>query len=484
VHRLKAVIAAAFLLTLPALMQAAWGADSLVVAHVTVIDVASGISRPNESVVITGNRIADVGADDKIVVPRGAKVIDAPGRFMIPGLWDMHVHWYNKQSLTLFIANGVTGIRQMFGNADLLRWREQIARGSLEGPRMVVASPILDGDPPIWPGSVVVHDEAEGRRAVVDAKRSGADFVKVYSLLSRAAYLGIADEAKRQGIPYAGHVPFSISPLEASEAGQRSIEHLMGILLASSNDEEQLRRELAASRTPVISRFRAEARALDTYNSTKAAGLFETFVKRETWQCPTLTELRGDAYQDDESFRKDPRLAFIPRPMRERWNSRMFNRGEQGKAIARRLFQKDLELVGAMRHAGVPLLAGTDTGNPFCFPGFSLHDELALLVAAGLTPAEALRAATLDPARFLGLTETLGTVDAGKVADVVLLDGNPLEDIRNTQRIDAVIANGRLYERKALERMLLEGRVTAASTPRSRFANPAMSVASIGRPKK
>jgi imidazolonepropionase-like amidohydrolase len=462
---MKTVIAV-FLLALPALLPTASAAESLVLAHVTVIDVDGGTAKPNETVVITGNRIADVGADDKIVVPHGAKVISASGKFVIPGLWDMHVHWYNEQSLTLFVANGVTGIRQMFGNPDLLRWREEIARGSLQGPRMVVASPIMDGDPAVWPGSIVVHNEAEGRKAVAEAKRSGADFVKVYSLLSREAYLGIADEARHQGIPFAGHVPFSISAAEASEAGQRSIEHLMGILLASSSDEAQLRREQVGSSTPVITRFRLEARALNTYDSAKAAGLFATFVKHETWQCPTLTMLRGEALQDDEDLRKDPRLAFIPRVMQERWSRRMFSRGEQGNAIARRLFQKELELVGGMRHAGVRLLAGTDTGNPFCFPGFSLHDELDLLVAAGLTPAEALRAATLDPARFLGLNETLGTIDAGKVADLVLLEGNPLEDIRNTQRIDAVIANGHLFERKALDRMLMEGRAAAEKGPR------------------
>jgi len=461
---MKAIIAV-FLLALPALLQTASGADSLVLAHVTVIDVAGGTATPNESVVITGNRIADVGADDKIVAPRGAKVIDAAGKFVIPGLWDMHVHWYTRQSLSLFVANGVTGIRQMFGNPDLLKWRDEIARGSLEGPRMVVASPIVDGDLPIWPGSTVVHDAAEGRKAVDDAKRSGADFVKVYSLLSRDAYLGIADEAKRQGIQYVGHVPFSISATEASEAGQRSIEHLMGILLASSDEEAQLQRQLVGSSTPVITRFRVEARGLATYNPAKAASLFETFVKHDTWQCPTLTMLRSE-YVDDASLRNDPRLAFIPRPMQQRWAARTFNRGEQGNAIAKRLFEKDVELVGAMKRAGVPILAGTDTGNPFCFPGFSLHDELVLLVAAGLTPAEALRAATVDPAKFLGLTQMLGTIDAGKVADLVVLDGNPLEDIRNTQRIDAVIANGHLFERKALDKMLVEGRAAAEKTPR------------------
>jgi imidazolonepropionase-like amidohydrolase len=205
---------------------------------------------------------------------QGARVIDAGGKFLIPGLWDMHVHWYNRDTLTLFTANGVTGIREMFGNSDLLRWRDEVAKGSLQGPRMVVASPIIDGPQPVWPNSISVRDEDEGRN-------------------------------------------------------------------------------------------------------------------------------------------------------------------------------KEVEVVGDMSRAGVLFLAGTDTGNPFCFPGFSLHDELVLLVKAGLTPTESLRAATLNPAKFFGLDQTLGTIERGKLADLVLLEANPLEDIRNTQRIDAVVMNGRFYDRSA-----------------------------------
>lgn len=203
-------------------------------------------------------------------------------------------------------------------------------------------------------------------------------------------------------------------------------------------------------------RVRAEAIALETYNNRKAAELFERFVKNETWQCPTLTVLRSTASLGDQSFRSDQRLKYVSRQIKERWSQRIANRNEGNYANAKRVYQKELEIVGAMRRAGVQILAGTDTGNPFCFPGFSLHDELALLVKAGLTPIEALRSATLNPAKFLGLDQTLGTVEPGKIADLVILDANPLEDIRNTQRINAVILNGRLFDRKALDKMLAE----------------------------
>jgi imidazolonepropionase-like amidohydrolase len=431
----------AILLLLSALPLVGWRTDAqqkaLVLTHLTIIDITGGPPKPDMTVVVIGNQITDLGEAGKVSVPQGGRVIDAGGKFLIPGLWDMHVHWYNRDTLTLFTANGVTGIRQMFGNSDLLRWRDEVAKGSLQGPRMVVASPIIDGPQPVWPNSISARDEAEGRKAVTRVKQWGADFVKVYSLLPRDAYFAIADEAKRQGLSFVGHVPSSVSPAEASDAGQKSIEHLTGI------------------------RARAVARALETDNDQKSADLFARFVKNETWQCPTLTVRRSNAYQGDENFGRDQRLKFIPPRIQERWSQRIANRNEGNFANAKNNFQKELEIVGAMQKAGVPLLAGTDTGNPFCFPGFSLHDELALLVIAGLTPVEALRSATLNPAKFLGLDKTLGTIEQGKVADLVLLDANPLEDVRNTQRINAVISNGRLFDRKALNKMLDQAEAAA-----------------------
>jgi Amidohydrolase family len=454
----------AFLLLLPTLLLAGGKTDSqqkaLFLTHVTTIDITGGAPKPDMTVVITGDHISDIVEAGKVSDPQGGRVIDAGGKFLIPGLWDMHVHWYSRDTLPLFTANGVTGIRQMFGNSDLLRWRDEVAKGSLQGPRMAVASPIIDGPQPVWPNSISVSDEAEGRKAVTKVKKWGADFVKVYSLLPREAYFGIADEARKQGIPFEGHVPFTVSAAEASDAGQKSIEHMTGVVLACSDKEDELRSELVQGNSPAA-RSRADAKAIDTFSAKKEAELFARFIKNGTWQCPTLTVRRSNAYQDDPNFRNDERLRFIPRQILERWGMRTGNRGGGGYANAKRQFQKEVEVIGDMRRAGVPLLAGTDTGNPFCFPGFSLHDELALLVKAGLTPAESLRAATLNPAKFFGLDQTLGTVEKGKLADLVLLEANPLEDIRNTQKIDAVIINGRFYDRKALDKMLSQAQTIA-----------------------
>jgi imidazolonepropionase-like amidohydrolase len=454
----------AFLLLSLTLLLASGRSDpeqkALVLTHVTIIDITGGAPKPDMTVVITGARITDLGEAGKVSVPQGGKEIDAGGKFLIPGLWDMHVHWYGRDTLTLFTANGVTGIRQMFGTSDLLRWRDEIAKGSLQGPRMVVASPIIDGPQPVWPGSISVRDEAEGRKAVTRVKQWGADFVKVYSLLPREAYFGIADEARKQGLPVEGHVPFSLSAAEASDAGQKSIEHLTGVILACADKEAESRSEpVNANSSPA--RTRPEVQALETFSAKKEAELFARFIKNGTWQCPTLNVRRSTAYQDDPNFKNDDRLRYIPRQILERWGMRMGNRRAEFYANEKRLFQKQVEVIGDMNRAGVLLLAGTDTGNPFCFPGFSLHDELALLVKAGLTPTESLRAATLNPAKFFGLDQTLGTIEQGKLADLVLLEANPLEDIRNTQRIDAVIMNGRFYDRKALDKMLAQAQTLA-----------------------
>jgi hypothetical protein len=441
----------------PALLLAAAKTDpqqsSLVITHVTIIDVAGGLAKPAMTVVINGGRITGLGEDGKVPVPQGGRLIDARGKFLIPGLWDMHVHWYSRYLLTLFTANGVTGIREMFGNSDLIRWRDEIANGSLQGPRMFVASPIVDGPDPVWPNSIPVRDEEGGRKAVLRVKQWGADFVKVYSLLPREGYFGIADEARKQGLSFVGHVPLTVSAAEASDAGQKSIEHLTGIILACSDKEAELRVELVKGASPAA-RSRIEVTALETFSAKKEADLFARFTRNGTWQCPTLTVLRSAAYRDDSAFTNDGRVRFVPRQVLVRWRQRIVNPSGESYANAKRLFQKAVEVVGDLRRAGVPILAGTDTGNPYCFPGFSLHDELELLVKAGLTPAESLRAATLNPAKFLGLDQKLGTIEQGKLADLVLLEANPLEDIRNTQRIDAVIVNGQFHDRKALDKML------------------------------
>ncbi|HEX8843847.1 MAG TPA: amidohydrolase family protein [Pyrinomonadaceae bacterium] len=457
------------LLPIPILCQTKQNADpySLVFTHANVIDMTGAPVRRDVTVVITGDRIAAIGSERELKIPNNSEVVDARGKFLIPGLWDMHVHTLTKEMFfPLYLANGVTGVRDMYNPlAKFDDWRREIDEGKILGPRLVASQTLVDGPKPVWPLSIAVSNEAQGREAVLSLKKRGADFIKVYSLLPRDAYFAIADEAKKQGIPFAGHVPVAVSALEASDAGQKSIEHLTGVLLASSAREDELRaaalRALADGRSLLIeSFFKSEVEALKSFDEKKARTLFARFARNGTWHVPTLTVLNAFWTFDDPTTLNDPRLKYIPPFIRLAlgWDpKRAFGfkiRTAADVAEGKRLFRRQLELVGAMHRAGVRVMAGTDTPNPFVFPGFSLHDELALLVRAGLTPLEALQSATRNPAEYLNRLDSFGTLEKGKVADLVLLEADPLADISNTKRIAAVVRSGKLLTKAQLQEML------------------------------
>jgi imidazolonepropionase-like amidohydrolase len=435
------------------------------ITHVTVIDTENGKKIQDRTVVISGDRISEVG-DSKGMKPlAGAKVVDGSGKYVIPGLWDMHVHAVFAERLDsmfpLFVANGVLGIRDMGTSmplAEIDRLRKQTANGSRLGPRIVAAGPLLDGHPkPMRPNFLAITKPEEGQDAVRRLKRSGSDFIKVYSWLSRDSFLAIAEEANKQNIPFAGHVPFSVPVLEASDAGQKSMEHLYGIALACSAREDEIRNELVKSGTNVTFRVLnhmeiEEAGA--SYSEKKAARVFAHLAKNHTWQVPTFAADLPDSRAFDTRVTSDRRLTYIPPFVQERWSKGTAPIGESspwGK-----FFERRLQVLGAMYRAGVPVLAGTDTAwyQPYTYAGFSLHDELALLVQAGLTPMESLQAATINPARFLGLEKDLGTVEKGKIANLVLLDADPFADIHNTTKISEVFLAGKEFDRSALGQML------------------------------
>ncbi len=439
----------------------------LAFTHVTVIDMTGAAPQPDLTVLIMGNRIRAVGKAGRVRVPRGAQVIDAAGNFLIPGLWDMHVHIAEtERSLPMFVANGVTGVRDMGGNPDdLFRWRSGIAAGRLLGPRIVACGPIIDGPQPAAHGPTIsVSTPEEGRKVVTDLKQRGADFIKIYDRLPRDAYFAILEHAKKLKIPVVGHVPLSVATIEASDAGQKSIEHLGTILEGSSTIETELRQLETAPMPPgdpseFPRRLAARGeRMLDTYDEQKAMSLFSHLLKNQTWQVPTLVVKEGQTFIDDLSRRADPRLKYIPQSEQEWWSPQknFFARYRTPEYIVhrKRLFRKELELVGAMHRAGVPFMTGTDVSGAYVFPGFGLHDELRLFVQAGFTPMEALQAATRNPAKFLGELSSQGTVERGKIANLVLLEANPLADISNTQRIKAVVVNGRYLPKEVLQRML------------------------------
>ncbi|HKZ76906.1 MAG TPA: amidohydrolase family protein [Pyrinomonadaceae bacterium] len=451
--------------------------NTLAFTHATVIDVVGAKSLPNMTVVIRDGRIADLGRDGKVPLPRDARIIDSSGKFLIPGLWDMHVHTSYKSFLTLFVANGITGVRDMGGSPGefelLQQWRQQIRNRTLLGPHIVAAGIHVDGPIPLGrPNSLNVATENEAREAVDFLKGRGANFIKVYSMLPREAYFAIAEEARKQGLSFAGHVPASITAREAADAGQQSMEHLFGVLTACSTDESALWKEAMSSVAKsgisvfVQAEIGAELKAMITYDEKKATALFARFVENGTGQVPTLAAWRTIETEDDSHFDSDIRLKYMPLERKGSWKAQrtrfLQSLGAEYDAKKLRLFENQLKLVNRMHRAGVLIMTGTDSAAPYVFPGFSLHDELLLLVRAGLTPMEALQAATRNPAKFLGLLDSFGSIDRGKIANLVLLEANPLQDISNTQKIAAVVIEGQLLTKEALRSLLADASAMAA----------------------
>jgi imidazolonepropionase-like amidohydrolase len=457
---------------------------SFAITHVTVIDVTGAPSQSDSTVVIADSRITAVGPSSSLHIPLGTKVIDASGKFLIPGLADMHVHLTGAGEpvgsrdfiLPLLIANGVTTVRDMGGSAVLLKQlREEIASRDRIGPQIFFTGPYLDGDPPYFQPSIVVRRAQDAAAAVQQLKSDGVDFIKVQSRLQPDAYFAIAEASRRAGMRYVGHVPDAISARAASEAGQASIEHLTGVLLACSTREDELRRRQLAAPSPYgsvnqsLERLRVwQQDLLDSYSDEKAAKLFQTFVANHTWQVPTFPLLIHLAYLTPETdLASDFRVKYVPASVRKNWDTgRRENLSNQGAAefqMRRELVKRSLSVFKQMYAAGVPVMTGTDTTAPNVFPGFALHEDLNYFVQAGLTPLQALQSATIKPAEFLGHAAEQGTIAPGKRADLVLLNANPLDDIRNTQKIDAVIVNGKLLNRGDLDALLARVAAFAAS---------------------
>jgi len=346
-------------------------------------------------------------------------------------------------------------VRLMFGSKHTPSLRAEIASAPV-APEVIFGSAIVDGDPPVWPGSIIIKNPGDARRTVDEIKADGADFVKIYNDIPRDAYFALAEEARKQNIPFAGHLPYGVRVSEASDVGQRSIEHLDGIAIACSKREESIIKELRPLH--YLEKMNLVVEAIHSFDSAQCEALLTQFRRNGTWQVPTLTVHRGMAFLNDYHFTSDPRLAYMSGEVRHRWqpeNDFRFRRWPPAEfELHRCVFNADKQLTGIMFRAGVPLLAGTDAMNPFCFPGFSLHDELALLVESGLKPLAALQSATLRPAEFLGRSEALGLIAPGKRADLVLLSADPLADIHNTTQIQAVWLHGKYFDRPALDVLL------------------------------
>ncbi len=409
---------------------------AVAIQDVTVIDVSAGTARPHLTLIVDGDRIRSLGPAASTTVPKGVAIVDGKGKFLIPGLWDMHVHlWYPENQLPVYVAFGVTGVQDM--GSDFKRtsaWRAQIATGKAVGPHILTCGPPVvekpTGDEKL-PG-LIARTPEEARKAFDDLWNLDVDFIKVLSGLSRDAYFALAEQSRHWNVPLRGHIPRGVTALEAVEARQNSLEHLFGVqagLLSEGGDLDE----------------------------RKTVELFEKSALVGTRHSPTLLLWRRMGHLDDEALKNDARLKYVPESIRKSWpdpsdDTKKWT-GEtraQWKAQVERIYR----ITALAKRTKVELLAGTDTGDPYTIPGASLHDELEQLVRAGLTPREALEAATLAPARMLGWDEAMGTIAKGKVADLVLLEANPIEDIRNTRRIAAVFARGKHFSRKDLDEIL------------------------------
>ena len=415
-------------------------ADTITITNVTVMDGSDAATKPNMTVIITGDRISSIQQtkDQKFQ----ANVIDGTGKFLIPGLWDMHAHLtnYSEIACPALVANGVTGIRDLGGNLDLIDWmRERVANGKLVAPNIFRAGPFVDGSKPGVADRLVVWNASDARDAVHFLKKRGVDFIKTHTGTPREAYFALLDEAQKEGIKVVGHIPMEIDPVEAIDAGQYSIEHVVTLFESPF--------------AKIVKSGKSQEDAMKEFPDEYFVTLARRMVSKKTWFDPTLIAYWNRSYQWDIRERKDPRERYISASAKEFW--KVFpDLPPDKRTLLAKAYERFSRITAIMKKEGVRFLVGTDLGGKYSLPGFNVHDELELLVKAGLTPQEALQAATRNCAESLGILSRTGTIEVGKSADLVLLNSSPLENIKNTKDIFAVIRNGQVLHRADLDALL------------------------------
>jgi hypothetical protein len=436
---------------------------TLAIEHVAVIPMDREVVLADQTVIVVDGRITALGAAAEVTVPDGATRIDGRERFLMPGLADMHVHVWDENDLYLFVANGVTTVRNMFGAPLHLDWRTRIEADALLGPRIYTAGPIVDGEPAVWPGSVELTDPDEADAVARAQKDAGYDFLKPYSRLTRENYDALIVAGKKVGLPLMGHTPVALTLTDVIDAGQTTIEHLDGFSEAAQR---------ADSPFPTVD-SRTDIPAWKSIDDARLPVIANAMRDANVWNCPTLVVLQKWSQGDEAAaLLARPEMRYVSPFMRANWSpSSPMNYLARLPAsyvtAAHEALPFQQKAVRALRDAGAGILAGTDMGNPFVIAGFALHEELAYLVGAGLTPYEALRAATIDAARCMDAENEWGSIAVGRRADLVLLDANPLDDVAHAKRRIGVVLRGRWLSEDAM-RAELEKRAESfeANTPR------------------
>jgi hypothetical protein len=384
----------------------------------------------------------------------------------------MHAHmmrekWYESQ-MPLLRSNGITGFREMWGNLEIANnVRSQIENDKLPYFRFIASGHILDGKKAFWAGSIPVETEGRALTIIDSLIKQKADFIKVYSFLTPEMFHAIARRCKEKGIPFSGHVPHTVWLNDASNAGMASMEHLYGFLIeACSNSDSAM--ALMQQSVKAYEKGDKEERkkiqllfyslVLDNFSKEKMRLIAQTLKKNNTYVVPTLVTLRGEYFANDTSFTFDPRLKYMSKETLAFWKETTENdikrNTETDWLNKRKRWLIERQIMEILISEKVPIMAGTDADNPYAFPGFSLHDELALYVEDGMSPLEALRSATIIPLNFLKMTDSIGAIEKGKLADLVMLEANPLEDIKNAAKINTVISNGKVFGKNYVDSIL------------------------------
>jgi imidazolonepropionase-like amidohydrolase len=445
---------------------------TLVITNLNIVDVTTGKIARNRLLAISGDTIKAVDDTKMVARYKAHRYFDAMGKYAMPGLWDMHVHFRggdsligaNKALLPLFLANGITTVRECGGDMtpSVMAWGKQTTQGELAGPRIFTSGPKLDGPGAVWAGSLPVVTPDEVSKALDSLQKLKVDFVKIYdSKISHDAYLEIIRQARKRGMRVTGHMPFTVELKEAASLGMNGSEHLYYVFKACSSKEDSITdliRQQEHTDHP-IGLFGALPALYNTYDSAKAKQLFKYLAEKNFTITPTLFISKTLAEIKETDHTKDSMLAYIDPGIQATYQGRVRGARRQSDEVTQ--FKKKYDalctsLVPQMYAAGVNVVAGSDCGasNSFVYPGTSLHEEIKLLVAAGLTPAQGLKTATVNGPKFFGVGNFYGSLQAGKCSDLILLDSNPLENINAIDRINVVMANGKLYTSADLNALL------------------------------
>ena len=431
---------------------------------VTVIPMNVPQVLKDQVVLVRGERVAEVGAVAAVKIPADARRIDGHGLFLMPGMADMHVHFLEKGKLgkfdtyfPLYLASGVTTVRLMGTPPDLRTLRDEINQGTRLGPTLLLTGQLIDGPPAQWGGSNVVTTPEQARNNVDRQKRDGYDFVKVYDNLSVAAYDAVVDEAHKQHVPVVGHVPYPGGLAHVLKIPLDSIEHVEAFFIAAQRHGSPY--EHVSSVPPHLGhRLFPPPKYYDDVDEARLPELAAATAKAGSWVVPTLMMPMNvlSPQETAEAFNR-PMVKYATPYLRGWWGMGVEGVDSEGDwAAIRHGKELRLKVVRALHDAGVPLLVGTDTPHAFVVPGFAVHDEIQLLVRAGLSPFDAIAAATVNVGKFLRRPKTVGLVAPGAQADLVLLKGNPLEDVKNLSQISGVMRRGRWYPQEELQRGLDE----------------------------